>query len=97
MDTSLTAGLVGAAFGILGGIAGTYFSIHNTKTPTERRFMVLASIGIWVGVSGFLGLLFLLPSAWRWVAWLLYAVILPLAIRDINRRQKALRDPDGDA
>lgn len=92
MDTSITPALIGSAIGIIGGIVGTYFSIHNTKTPVERRFMVRASIWVWLGVSVFLAVLFLVPSPWRWLAWLPYAIILPLAIRYMDRRQNAIRE-----
>jgi len=97
MDTSIAPGIIGGAIGILGGVVGTYFSVHNTRTPAERRFMIRASIWTWFGVALFLGVLFLLPSAWRWVAWLPYVVILPIGIRYINKRQRATRELDRNA
>jgi cell division protein FtsW (lipid II flippase) len=97
MDTLLTPGLIGSVIGILGGLVGTYFSIHNTKTPAERRFMVCAAIWTWLGVFAFLAVLFLIPVPWRWLAWLPYVIILPLAIRYMNRRQNAIRESDRNA
>ncbi len=97
MDTSITPGLIGIVIGILGGVVGTYFSIHNTKTPAERRFMVRASIGVWFGISVFLTVLFLLPSSWRWLAWLPYPIALPLGVRYINQRQTAISESDRNA
>ena len=97
MDTSLSPGLIGGCIGVLGGVVGTYFSIHNTKTPAERHFMVRAAIWTWLGVSAFLAVLFILPVTWRWLAWPPYAIILPLAIRYMNRRQNAIRESDRNA
>ncbi len=97
MDTLLTPGVIGGCIGILGGVVGTYFSIHNTKTPAERRFMVRAAIWIWLGVSAFLAALFTIPVPWRWLAWLPYVIILPVAIRYMNRRQNAIRESDRNA
>ena len=97
MDILLTPGLIGGFIGILGGVVGTYFSIHSTKTPVERRFMVRAAIWTWLGVSAFLAALFLIPVPWRWLAWLPYAIILPFAIRHMNRRQNAIRESDRNA
>ena len=85
---------MGAVFGFLGGLIGTYFSIHNTKTPAERRFMVWAAVGTWLGIFLFLAILLHLPTAWRWVAWCFYSVLIVVSVPWINRHQKALRGSD---
>ena len=97
MDKLLNPGIIGSCIGILGGVVGTYFSIHNTKTPVERRFMVRKAIWTWLGVTAFLAALFLIPIPCRWLAWLSYAIIFPLAIRHMNRRQSAIRESDRNA
>ena len=55
----LIGGIVGSAIGVLGAFIGTYFSIKNTRTSAERRFIVKCAIGMWV--SGIL--LIFLPLA----------------------------------
>ena len=94
MNPSTLAPLVGGAVGVLGGIVGTYFSIHNTKSPAERRFIGRAAAWTWFGLSIFLAVLFLLPEPWRWLVWIPYTFILPFAIRHMNRRQNAIRESD---
>lgn len=91
MDNSIV-GLVGGIIGCLGGAIGTYFSIRNTKTAAERRFMVRASVWIWLGVTLYLVILFQVPPAWRWVIYIPYAILVPIAALYINRRQSALRE-----
>ena len=98
MDIPIAAAsYAGAVMGVLGGIVGAYVSIRNTKTAAERRFMVRASIWAWIGISAFLVVLFLLPSPWRWLIWVPYAILLPLGIRYVNRRQTAIRQGDREA
>ena len=94
MDAGMAGGIIGAAIGIAGGAVGTYFSIKNTRGPRERQLMVRASIATWIGVTLFLVLLFLLPSPYRWLIWIPYVVILPLAITSLNRKQQAIRSEE---
>jgi len=93
MDNSI-AGLVGGILGCVGGAIGTYFSIRNTNTAAERRFMVRASVWIWLSVILYLVILFQIPPAWRWVLSIPYAVLLSIGASYINRRQAALREPE---
>ena len=90
-------GLAGGAVGVLGGIIGTYFSIHNTKTSAERRFMWRASICVWLGIGLFLAALYFLPAQWKWVPWGPYAIALSLSIRYINTHARFLRESDRNA
>jgi hypothetical protein len=70
MDINLIAAIGGSAIGLLCGALGDYFSIKNTKTPAERRFVVMVCIGGWVagilliGLPLVLALVGLIP---RWV------------------------------
>ena len=93
-----TAGLLGAiigsAIGVLGGIAGTYFSIKNTRGPRERAFVIKASILAWVLVAGLVGAMLILPGPLRYWVWLPYAVILLLGILAWNRKQAKIRQEE---
>lgn len=91
MDVGLLGGIVGGMVGLAGGAVGTYASIKRTEGPRERQFMVRAAIAAWVGITLFLVLLFVLPSPYRWLIWIPYAVALPLAIVSVNRKQQAIR------
>ena len=91
MDAGLAGGIIGGAFGILGGAIGTFFSIKNTKSQRERHFMMRVAIGTWLGVTLFLVLLLLLTNPYRWLMWITYAIVLPLAVISLNRKQRAIR------
>ncbi len=91
MDSGVFGGIIGAVVGVIGGAFGTYLSIKNTAGPRERQFMVRVAVVTWVAVTAFLGLLFVLPSPYRWLIWIPYGVALPLAIVSLNRKQQAIR------
>ena len=94
MDAGIAGAIIGSTFGILGGIVGTVFSVKNTKGPRERQFMMRVAIGTWLGVTLFLVLLLLLPSPYRWLMWIPYGIVLPLAIISLNRKQRAIRSAE---
>ena len=91
MDSLIVGVITGGIIGLAGGAVGTYASIKNTEGPRERQFMVRAAIPAWVGITLFLVLLFVLPSPYRWLIWIPYGVVLPLAIACLNRKQQAIR------
>lgn len=82
---------MGGALGVAGGVIGTYFSIKNTNGPRERRFMVKGAVVMWIGVSIFLALVFLLPYPYRWFLWIPYGPALVLGIIFGNKRQAQIR------
>ena len=97
MDLGNLGPVLGPILGALGGAFGTYCSIKNTETPAERRFMVKASVLIWL--SGFLliGLplvlwtLGVIPAWSYWLSFSLFFVLLLPMIHYLNRRQSQLR------
>lgn len=89
-------GVVGGIVGVLGGVIGTYFSIKNTKGPLEKQFMVRASILIWMAITLFLVLMFLLPYPQRLWLWLPYGIFLPLSITRINKRLDEIRSSESN-
>lgn len=91
MDITSIGGYAGAVVGILGGVAGTYFSIKNTTGSEERFFMIKASIACWIAVSLFLALLFTLPTSYRAYLWLPYSIMLSLGINAANRTQARIK------
>ena len=62
---------IGPIIGILGGLFGTWISIKNTDTPTERRFMIRYAVVIWVMVCLFMVSLAL-------ASWLLRPMVQPV-------------------
>ena len=94
MNPGTVGAIVGSVLGLLGGAAGTYFSIRNTEGPRERAFAVKASVVTWMAVIVFLAGLLLLPSPYRFGLWVPYAILLPLGIRKWNRAQALLREED---
>ena len=87
MDPGTAGAIAGAAIGVLGGVIGTWCSVAQTKGPRERRFVLKAATGFWIGIALFLGLLFAIPGPYRWLAFLPYGIALTLAIRFVNQRQ----------
>jgi hypothetical protein len=69
--------------------------IKNTKGPLERRFMIKASIVTGIALFIFLGLLFALPSPYRFLVWIPYGIFLPLGIGFINKRQRDIQAEEG--
>ena len=92
MDAGLVGGMIGAIFGFLGGVIGTYFSIKNTHGPLERAFMIKASVIAWLAVIIFLTMLLLIPKPYNYLAWIPYGIVLPIGIYKINKTQAELRD-----
>ncbi|MEN8206428.1 MAG: hypothetical protein ABFS24_10500 [Pseudomonadota bacterium] len=92
MNAGIIGGILGAIFGIGGGLIGTYYSIKNTKGPLERAFMVKASVIAWIALIIFLTLMFLLPNPYRFWLWVPYGILLPLGIVRINKRVAEIRD-----
>jgi hypothetical protein len=90
MNIGFVGAIIGSFFGIAGGLIGTCFSIKNTKGPLERVFMIRSSITCWIGVGVFLAVLFFVPQARTWI-WIPYGIMLPLAIRYMNAKQKVIR------
>jgi uncharacterized membrane protein YfcA len=91
MNAGWIGGIVGGIIGLIGGIIGTYFSIKNTNGPRERAFMVKAGIVCWIAILLFLGLMFALPTPYRYFVWIPYSILLPLGIRFGNRTQQRIR------
>lgn len=92
--TGIVGGIVGCAVGLVGSLCGTWFSIRNTRGPHERSFIIKASVVGWVLLAAFLAGLLALPSPQRSLLWIPYAIVLPLGISFINRKQAELRRCD---
>lgn len=91
-QTLILIGAVGgSALGVLGGVAGTYFTIRNTNGPRERAFVVRGTIVLWLALAAFGAALWVTPMPYRALLWLPYAVALPLAILAWNRWQETIR------
>ena len=82
-------GIAGAVIGLAGSVVGTYFSIKNTNGPLERAFMIKSAIICWTAILIFVCLLLTLSNHYRWLMWIPYSILLPLAIVYGNRRQQA--------
>jgi len=93
----LIGGIVGSAIGVFGAFIGTYFSIKNTRTSVERRFVVKCALGMWV--SGILlivlplalSLIGVIPQWFYWVTYALFFILLVPTILWANKHQVALR------
>lgn len=97
MHPGLIGGIVGSSVGLIGGLIGTYMSIKNTRTQAERRFMIRASILMWIGLGFFLALLLIIPMPYNFFLFAPYGIILPLSIRYLNKKQQKLREDGTDS
>jgi Ca2+/Na+ antiporter len=91
MNIGVIGGLIGAGMGLLGGLIGSWASIHNTTSARERRFVLKAVATLWLAGLVFFALLFLLPTPFKMLLWILYGILLPVAIIVWNRRQERIR------
>lgn len=87
-------GLIGTVGGVCGGLIGTWCSIRNTNGPRERAFVIKASLLCWVAIVAFLAGLMALPSPYRFLLWLPYAILLVAGISVFNRKQWQLRQDE---
>ena len=83
--------IAGCVIGLAGGIIGTAYSIKNTNGPRERSFMIKSATVAWIVMSVFLALLLFLPSPYRWLVWIPYAILLPVGILHGNKVQQRIR------
>ena len=84
----------GILIGLLGGIAGTYYSIKNASGSRERDFMVKSAVVIWIAVIIFGILMVVLDSPYRYFLWIPYGIGMPLGIIYINRKQRRIRQEE---
>jgi Ca2+/Na+ antiporter len=95
METNTPAilgALIGGAIGVAGGIVGTYFSIKNTKTQAEKEFMIRSSIVVWIAVTLFGLLMWLIPFPYNHLLWIPYALALGFGIPYANKKQQEFRE-----
>ena len=88
--------IAGCTIGLAGGIIGTYYSIKNTNGPRERAFMVKSATIAWVLGLVFIAVLLLVPSPYRFLAWIPYAILLPLGITYGNKIQQRIRREEAE-
>jgi len=90
----LVGGIAGGILGVIGGIIGSYFSIKNTNGPKEKTFMVKTSICMWLLVVILLFCVFLIPVPYGFFAFAPYAIILPVGISILNKKQKKIKEEE---
>lgn len=83
--------IIGAIIGLMGGAFGIYCSIKNTNGPKEKAFMIKISFWGVFGITLLLVLMFILPDYYRVFLWILYGIILPIAIIKGNKIQEKIR------
>ena len=104
----LTGAVFGPVVGFLGGIFGTWMSIRNTSSQTERRFMVKASLCIWLEVLGLLGVLavcavllnrnVISQQVFWWIFGVMmtgHVLLLVPAVLWLNRKQRDIQKKEG--
>ena len=90
MNIGLIGAIVGSAVGVAGGLFGTYCSYRRAKSAREQRFVIWASIGIFVYIGSFLAVLFIFAQSHPMI-FIPYALILSSGIVYLNRRQSKIQ------
>jgi RNA polymerase sigma factor (sigma-70 family) len=104
--SALLVFLAGPLIGLLGGLFGTWNSIRNTRSTREKRFMIRASVAVWLLVGALLvlqfGLLLSRPflsnavyTTTMILLWGAYSIVLITLIVKFNRRQRQIQVEDG--
>jgi hypothetical protein len=96
MNMGIIGAVIGGALGLMGGIYGTYCSIKNTNGPKEKAYIIKASIIGWIGITVFLVPMFLLPNPYRFLVWIPYGILLPIAIIKGNKIQAKIRQEESN-
>jgi uncharacterized membrane protein YfcA len=85
-----SAGLAVVVIGVPavgGGLIGAYGSLKDARGPRERAFVILAAIVCCAAVGAAVAVL---HRQWPWM-WVVYLLLLPVALRHANRMQTAIR------
>lgn len=91
MEAGTVGALAGTTLGVLGGVAGTYLSIRNTRAADERAFAVRAAAVAWIASLALLAGLLLIPRPYNHLLWAPYGILLAVGVRHWNRRQAEIR------
>ena len=97
MNEGLLGAVVGSAVGVLGAVVGTAMAIRNTAGPRERAYVVRASAWSWIATIPMIALLLWLPTPYRFLVWIPWAALLPVAIVRMNRAQRRIRSEEASA
>ena len=81
----VTAIIVAVVLSVLGGLVGTWFSIHRAQGNHERRSMIRLGVFVWGFTFFFIPGLLLVPPPWNGLLWIPYALALCLAVRACHR------------
>lgn len=84
-------GFVLLTLALLGGGWASWVNIRQARGPRERRFVLRICVLSWILVLSMLGLMYVLPSPYRYAAMLFYFVGLPLMIYQWSKTHQLIR------
>lgn len=87
----IIAGLILLGIALIGGGLASWSNIRQARGPRERAFVIRVCLLSWALILSMLGLMYLLPSPYRYVAMLAYFVGLPLLIYRWARTHQLIR------
>ncbi|HRR40088.1 MAG TPA: hypothetical protein P5244_02530 [Syntrophales bacterium] len=82
---------VGCTIGLLGAAIGSWASIHNTKGPRERAFVIRAVIYAWLLMIVIMLPFLYIGSAYFAFAWIPYTILMSVGISRWNKKQAQIR------
>jgi len=87
-------GLVLLGVALVGGGLASWSNIRQTRGPRERSFVIRVCLLSWLLILSMLGLMYLLPAPYRYVAMLVYFVGLPILIYRWAKTHQLIRQLD---
>ena len=94
MQEAIIGALSGSVLGLLGGVYGTYTSIHDAKGPKERAFLIKMAQLIWINIILFIALLTIVPVPYKFMLWIPYSIVLPVLVIKAHKNQKDIRSSE---
>lgn len=79
------------AVALIGGGLASWSNVRQARGPRERAFVVRICILSWMLILSMLGLMYALPSPYRYGAMLFYFVGLPLLIYRWSKTHQLIR------
>jgi len=93
MTAALIGGIIGGFLGLVGGLAGTYFSVKKAESARERSFVVRWAVILWIAIIAYTLTVLFIPNSRNW-AWIPFSMFCPFVVIFLNKKHAAIRSID---
>lgn len=84
-------GLTLVGFAVIGGGWASWVNIRQTRGPRERSFVVRICVAAWLLILSMLGLMYVLPAPYKYLAMLFYFFGVPFLIYRWSKTHQLIR------